>query len=295
VTRRVVIVGDAMLDVVVRPLAPLAPTSDTPARVRVGRGGSAANLAVALRQAGADDVEVVFAGVAGRDAASQIVGRDLEEAGVLAHLALVEGSTGVVVSLVSHGGERAMMTERGVNGSLSFEHVAEVIDESLVHLHVSGYTVLDEDTRAVVPRLLAAAAQRGATSSVDVCSVGPLQSVGPSVFQAAVEEATMLFANEEEALVLAGTDDIDAALVSLSRRWREVVITRGSRGAMARRGDDVVAVMARGADVVDTTGAGDCATGTYLAHRLGGSDLMTSLRLAMDAAALVVRGLGSRG
>ena len=46
-TPRVVVVGDAMLDVVVRPSASVAPTSDTPSRVRVGRGGAAANLAVA--------------------------------------------------------------------------------------------------------------------------------------------------------------------------------------------------------------------------------------------------------
>ena len=288
------VVGDAMLDVVVRPLAPLAPTSDTPASVRVLRGGSGANLAVALRAA-SDAVEVVFAGIAGDDAAAMIVRRDLEGSGVVAHLASGEGSTGVLVSLVGEGGERAMMTERGVNGQLTFDHVAGLFDDSLVHLHVSGYTVLDEATRELVPRLLESALSHGATTSVDVCSVGPLRDLGPVVFARATSAATILFANEEEALVLAGDVDVHDALATLSRQWDEVIITRGPQGAVASVGADVVTAPARGADVVDTTGAGDAATGTYLAHRLAGADQATALRSAMGAAAHVVRGLGSRG
>jgi sugar/nucleoside kinase (ribokinase family) len=295
VTSRVVIVGDAMLDVVVRPLAAFAPTSDMPASVRVVRGGSGANLAVAIRAVTAQALDVVFAGVVGHDAAAQIVRRDLEESGVVAHLSSLEGSTGVVVSLVGDTGERAMLTERGVNGELTFEHVVDLFDEHLVHVHVSGYTVLDVATRVLVPRLLDAATARGATTSVDVCSVGPLMVVGPATFALAVRSATMLFANEEEALVLSGDGDVEDALETLSRQWREVVITRGPLGALACRDGETVTVAAQRAEVVDTTGAGDSATGTYLAHRLAGEDVPTALTFAMAAAARVVRGLGSRG
>lgn len=292
---RIVVVGDVVLDVVVRPLSAVAPTSDTPAQVRVGRGGSGANLAVALRAVLARGYDVVFAGVAGHDAAAQIVRADLGDAGVRAHLTLVEGATGVVVSLVGEGGERAMLTQRGANHHLAFEHVAGMFDASLRHVHVSGYTALDDDTRTLVPRFFAAARHWGATTSIDVCSVNPLGRVGPDVFRDAARGATMLFANEEEATLLAGDEDVDRALDVLSRDWREVVITRGSRGAIARVADEVVTADARVDEVFDTTGAGDSATGTYLAHRLVGVNPATALGLAMDAAAHVVRGLGSRG
>lgn len=292
---RIVVVGDVMLDVVVRPLDSVAPTSDTPARVRVGRGGSGANLAVALRAAASERYLVSFAGVGADDAAARIVREDLESAGVRTHLATVPGATGVVVSLVAQSGERAMMTERGVNGQLQMGHVATLLDDSLAHLHVSGYTALDDRTRSLVPRLISAARDVGAGTSVDVCSLEPLRQVGIEVFRAAVAEASMLFANEEEALLLSGESTVDAALAALARDWDEVVVTRGARGALARRGRDEASAPARGAAVVDTTGAGDSATGTYLAHRLGGADLATSLAHAMDAAARVVRALGSRG
>ncbi len=293
--QRVVVVGDVVLDVVVRPLSPIAPTSDTPASVRVGRGGSGANLAVAIAAVWGAQHRVSFVGVGGDDAAARIVRADLEGAGVRAALASVPGSTGVVVSLVAESGERAMLTERGVNSRLTFEDVAAVLDEGVTHLHVSGYVALDDMTRPLVARLFAAARALRATTSVDVCSVGPLRRLGAAAFGDATREATMLFANEEEALALSGDDDVESALATLSRDGREVIITRGSHGALARRGEEVAAVAARRGRVVDTTGAGDSATGTYLAHRLTGADLATSLRHAMDAAADVVGGLGSRG
>jgi ribokinase len=295
VTRRVLVIGDAMLDVVVRPLAPVAPTSDTPSRVRVGRGGSAANLAVALRLAAGDEFEVVFAGIAGEDAAAHIVRSDLEESGVIAHLSTAPGATGVVVSLVDTNGERAMMTERGVNGELELRHVSMLFDDSLIHVHVSGYTALDERTRVLVHELWSRATAVGASTSIDVCSVGPLLQMGVGAFTQSALGATILFANEEEALVLSGESDVERALLTLGARWREVVVTRGAQGAMVRHDEEDFIVPALAGDVVDTTGAGDSATGTYLAHRLMGVDVTTALTHAMEAGARVVGRLGSRG
>lgn len=293
-TRRLVVVGDVMLDVVVRPQGPHAPTSDTSARVRVGRGGSAANMAVALRAATDSSFDVVFTGVAGDDAAAQIMSADLHAGGVTSRIVTVAGTTGVVVALVGDEGERAMMTDRGVNSELRFEHVSHLLDATLTHVHVSGYTALDHHSRSLVPEVLAVARSWGASSSIDVCSVGPLRAVGCGTFWRAARGATMLFANEEEALTLAQTTDVMVALATLSREWSEVVITRGPLGALAHYDGQTFRVNASRGDVLDTTGAGDAATGTYLARRLAGDHVQSALECAMAAAAQVVRGLGSR-
>ena len=85
------------------------------------------------------------------------------------------------------------------------------------------------------------------------------------------------------------------ALDRLARHFNEVVITRGESGARARRDDVDYEVSSASDDVVDTTGAGDAATGAYLAVRLGGGTIDQALETAMSAASFVVRGLGSRG
>ena len=155
--------------------------------------------------------------------------------------------------------------------------------------------MLDPRTRPLVTTLLAMARDAGVSSSVDVCSVEPLRQLGAELFIAAASGASMVFANEEEALVLSGAEDVEAALTMLASRWDEVLVTRGSRGALVRRQERTWSAPAVHTDAVDTTGAGDCATGTYLAGRLAGDDVGECLRRAMDAAAEVVAGLGSRG
>ena len=290
--RRVVVVGDVMLDVVVKPTAPVASTSDTPARVRVSRGGSGANLAVSIASTGHD---VLYVGACGDDVARDVFIGALADGGVTTALQVTDGATGVVVALVADDGQRTMLTERGANALLDESFVLANLTDPFDHLHVSGYTLLDAATRRVGVVALRRARELGRSSSVDVCSVGPLLEITAEVFLVAAREASMLFANEEESLALSGSSNVVDALDLLSRAFGEVVITRGPRGAVARCAGVNFQALAQSQDVIDTTGAGDAATGAYLGSRLDGEAPGESLSRAMTASARVVRALGSTG
>ncbi len=285
---RVAVLGDAVLDVAVRALGPVAPTSDTPAQVRLGRGGSAATIATHLAARGHD---VTFVGAIGRDLAGRMVREELEAAGVRAALVEVDEPTGVVVALIEPDGQRAMRTSRGALSALRASHVAAALAEPLEHLHVSGYTLVDPATRPVGVEALRAAARRGVATSVDVCSVAPWREVGAAAFLAATPDAGLLFANEEEA-ELVGGGALEGALATLAARYREVVVTRGAAGAIARRGPEEARAPARAVHALDTTGAGDAATAGYLDARLRGDPLAACLAAAMAAAAATVGVLG---
>jgi ribokinase len=286
---KVLVVGDVMLDVVVRPVGLRAPTSDTPSRVHLGRGGSGANLAVALARAGHS---VTYVGAVGHDSAGATWRDDLAASAVRASLEDVDAPTGVVVALVDETGQRAMFTDRGANRLLSREFVFRALAGRADHLHVSGYSVLDDATREVAVAALARAHERAMTTSVDVCSVGPLETLGADVFAEAIGGVDYLFANEEEARVLGG-EDLDEALLRLRVLAREGMVTRGPSGALAWIGDEVVTTTSAASDVLDTTGAGDAASGTYLGARLFGETPVAALEAAMEAAAEVVRSLGA--
>lgn len=290
--RRILVIGDVMLDVVVKPMSAVAPTSDTPARVRLSRGGSAANMAVSLALTGH---HVTFLGASGNDVAAQMFEDTLRDAGVRAALERVDAPTGVVVALVGDDAQRAMLTDRGANPMLTMGHVLTQLERPFDHLHVSGYTFLDPTTRHVGTAALAKAAALRRPTSVDVCSVGPLKAVTPGVFMDAIKGTSTLFANEEEALLLSGASDVVAAMDLLAKSFGEVVVTRGMHGARAQMGANAFEVPSTSDVVLDTTGAGDAATGVYLAQRLSGSSMIDALYGAMRAASEVVRGLGSRG
>jgi sugar/nucleoside kinase (ribokinase family) len=292
VASRVVVVGDVMLDVVVRPLGPIAPTSDTPSDIRVARGGSGANFAVSLRLSGHD---TCYVGARGRDSSSEIFANALTSAKVTSALEVVDAPTGTVVSIVAEGGERMMLTDRGANSLLSAGFVEAQLAAPFDHLHVSGYLLLDPATRAIAEGALRHAKEHSSSTSVDVCSVAPLRAMTSQVFLRSATHAAEIFANEEEALELTDTEDVEEAADVLSRLFGEVVITRGSKGALCAIGEERFHVDAHRVAVLDTTGAGDAATGAYLGARLHGVAPAQALAIAMEAAARVVGGLGAFG
>ena len=138
-TPRVVVCGDVINDMLVKPLDGLGswPGSDTPATILARPGGSAANQAAWMAHLGAD---VVFAGrVGARDAAYHR--RELARAGVRAHLAADrEAETGSIVIMVAPDGERTMFTDRGANLRLRRSDVQAGLLDGAVALHLTGYT-----------------------------------------------------------------------------------------------------------------------------------------------------------
>ena len=105
----------------------------------------------------------------------------------------------------------------------------------------------------------------------------------------------MLFANEEESLALAEVPDTDVALDELATLANEVMVTRGNRGAVVLCNGEAFERPSRSLDIIDTTGAGDAASGAYLSARLSGLAIGEALEFAMLQASMVVGGLGSRG
>jgi ribokinase len=292
IAREVVVLGDVMLDVIVKPDGEIAPTSDTSSRILLHRGGAAANMAEALARSGH---HVTYVGACGTDLAAQLFEETLRSVGVDVVLERFDTSSGVVVAMVSPDGQRAMMTDRGANSSLGLDHVLGVLERPFDHLHVSGYTLLDSSTTDVGRGALTRAHELGRSTSIDVCSVAPLIELTPWPFLGAAAGARTLFANEEEALMLSESTDVAAAMSTLAAKFKEVVITRGEHGARARYDGVDYDVSSPSDIVVDTTGAGDAATGAYLGARLNGVGVQEALTLAMVASARVVGGLGSRG
>jgi sugar/nucleoside kinase (ribokinase family) len=86
--------------------------------------------------------------------------------------------------------------------------------------------------------------------------------------------------NAAEALQLTGAHSLDNALSQLAEITPLVIIKQGAKGAVARRGDEVVVSPAFSAKVVDTTAAGDCFNAGFLYGMLRGMPLAACLLCA---------------
>lgn len=292
--RTVVCLGDVMTDVVARLRGPLVTGSDSPAPVLLTAGGSAANTAAWLAVSG---TPTVFVGRVGADRAGDAAVAALEGAGVVCRVVRDPSRpTGTCIVLVSPEGERTMVPDAGANAGLRPEDVPLGLLVPGAHLHLSGYALLNEESRTAARHAIDAARAAGATVSVDAASAGPLAAVGPETFLGWVEGVDALLTNADEAQTLSAVDDPADAARALTAYAREVVVKLGADGALrAGRGDaELVRAPAERVDVVDSTGAGDAFAAGWLPAWLSRADPAQALAAGCALAAKAVTQLGAR-
>lgn len=285
-SRRALVFGDVIDDIVVRPDAPPRADTDTTARIERRPGGSAANVAAWLGWLG---TPVDFIGRVGAD--------DLERhRAALAALGVTplliadaELPTGTIVVIVV-GEQRTMLTSRGANLALD----PAVVDEAALAghgvLHVTGYSVFSSP--GAIPALIARAHAAGAAVSVDASSAGYLADFGAERFLAAIAGADILLPNSAEATALTGRTDPRDAAARLSERFPVVAVTAGAAGTIVVADRALSEVPAGAAAPVEPTGAGDAFSAGFLAAWLDHGDAARAARAGSEVA---VRALGVIG
>ncbi len=287
-----VVVGDALADVSALLASPFEEASDTPATITIGPGGSAANAAAWLAALG---VGTAFIGTVGDDLLGSVQVEDLRRRGVLPAVQVLPGQpTGVVVAIVTAGGQRSMVTSRGAAMGLRPEHLPRDLFRRGCHLHLSGYVLLDGQTRAAGLAALELARAVEMTISIDPSSRGPLRRVGKGIFRDWTRGAQVLLPNLDEAEVLTGQGKPAAMITELLTDYQEVVLSLGEGGAMWGSGRRRRRLPAVPAAVTDTTGAGDAFAAGWLAGWLAGATAASALESALALAALAVAHPGGR-
>lgn len=298
----IMVVGDVINDVLVRPLTAVTHNSDTRSEIVQAPGGSAANLACWIA---ALDAPVYFVGRVGADI--DYHRQFLEEFGVKARL--VEDpktATGTIIVILDQDGKRTMYTDRGANLALSLEDIDSGILESVGLLHLSGYSFFEEPVRTAAQKMLMLARDLDVATSVDPSSSAFLSQKGPERFLEWTQGATYAFPNQDEAEVLTGLTDPMKMAEQLTETYKHVVITLESHGcAIASRGHAPVLVPVNRVKAVDTTGAGDSFSAGFLAflsrrctkeqlHGPSQETLRGAVQYGAKVAARVVQRFGAR-
>ncbi|HZG46458.1 MAG TPA: adenosine kinase, partial [Allosphingosinicella sp.] len=199
-------------------------------------GGSAANSAVGLAALGG---KAGFLGLAGADRLGALFCGDLRAAGVETLVATEEGGapTARCLILVSADGQRSMCTFPGAAHMLAPAHVdPQAVAEAAI-LYLEGYLWDSPSARAAMEEGIAIAHAARRKVALTPSDIACIQRCGGR-FRALIGEGQvdMLFLNEAEAVALAGTKDVEAAVAALAPEVELLVVTRGERGASAIRG-----------------------------------------------------------
>jgi ribokinase len=241
-------------------------------------GGKGANQALAAALAGAT---VQLYGAVGRDAFAEIALELLEAAGVeLEGIARVSEATGCASILVDARAENCIAIAAGANARAEPEAVPDAVLGAATTL-VLQHEVAESANAALVTR----ARSRGARI---VLNAAPARPLGLEVLR----QIDVLVVNEGEAAALGELHGwpreataFAAAAAAVSPRLA-VVVTLGSKGAIACGAGERWSVAAPEVRIVDTTGAGDAFVGVLAAALDRRASLRDALVRAVTAGTL---------
>ena len=295
----VLVVGDTNVDLEIRLPIEDGPRVHANPEPRLLGGGSAANTAAALARL---DVTCRFVGTVGDDSFGRFAVDSLREAGVEAGgvQTTPDLPTVAVITVTQPGGERLIYTwppTGGAHGALVEDTAVRAV-AGAQWLHISGICLRTTPSRYALMGAMEQARADGVPVSFDLNL--RLENWGwdggfREIVRAAVERSdVVLGAAKDEIVALAGIDDpVDAAL-SLAGDDRLVIARLGADGAVVCSAAGAKTVPGFQVAAVDTVGAGDAFDAGFIAARLRGSDVATSVRWGNATAALTISRPGAR-
>ena len=260
--------------------------------IKVGLGGNGANTSLTLARLGTH-VRLLSA-VGADEFGAQVLAR-LNQGGV--DTGFVERSpdlpTASSVVLVHPNGQRALLHQPGasreafrggfdLSGSLSADCCA---------LHLANIFGMP-GFQAYAPKVMKQAREQGLSTSMD--TAWDPQGLWMKTLGPCLPYTDVLFANEDETLLLTGAQEPErAAAILMEHGATRVVVKLGSRGCLVGGPDGYFRSPGFQVETVDTTGAGDCFAGGFLAARQRGWDYAAAARFANAVGALSVGSLGA--
>ena len=231
----------------------------------------------------------------GDDAAGAAITSEFDALGISYGDIVKDGlHTGVVICLVDPSGERTMLADNGANAGLSIYDLPAL--DGVDAIYITGYAPLAPLSRIGVLEMVRAINARGIPIFFDPATVGGMKDVPIDEILSWCGLMNTLIMNEEEAIYLSGSSDLEAALEFFLEYAQRAIIKRGSQGAIGleRRGE-IISVGTHATQVIDTTGAGDSFAAGFIDAITSGSNFAQAIERASAVAAHCVAIVGARG
>ena len=251
-------------------------------------GGSASNTIRAMARMG---VRTGYVGKVGRDTTGDFFEQALVNLGIEPHILRGNERSGRCVSLVSADGERTMCTFLGAALEMRGDELNESLFDGYDCLYVEGYLVQSHD---LILQAARTAKECGLKVAIDLASFNIVAENLTFLRDLVREYVDIVFANEDEAKTFACEAEPLNALQAISELAELAVVKIGTKGALIKRGDEVVHVgIMAAARRVDTTGAGDFYAAGFLAGLCEGLSLRQCGTIGAITAGKVIEVVGT--
>ena len=265
-------------------------------KFEVHSGGAPANVAVGLARLG---VQTSFVGVVGDDEFGRLLERKLTGEGIDVRLRFTaKARTGLWFIALDEHGDRSFFAPTGADSAdklIAAEDIERVPQAQIFHCGSSSHVL--PAAQPVLVNAVRRAKERGMAVSFDPNvrthlwrDLRDLTSMCAKV----LPFCDIVKLSEDEVRHCLGVETPEQALDEMHRVGVKLAcVTLGARGAIARRGSEIVKVPAPQVQVVDTTGAGDGFVAGLLSRDPLQGPLEPAVRFACKVGSRVCTRLGA--
>ena len=253
-------------------------------------GGSVANSIVGLSQLGN---EVGFIGKISDDKLGEKYEYGLRKENVKFFYSKKkeEIPTGTCLILITPDSERTMITFLGTAGKIDENDInIDVIKKSEI-LFLEGYLWDEGEPKKAFDKAILNS-NKVAMSLSDLFCVERHKA---QFLELVKNKLDIIFANEQEILSLIESNSFDEAVNYVKNLNKNVVITRGEKGAIAvNKGEIVECAAEKNINITDLTGAGDLFAAGYLHGVINNLSTKESLAKGTNLSSKIIQKIGAR-
>ena len=253
-------------------------------------GGSVANSIVGLSQLGND---VGFIGKVNDDDLGQKYenGLQKEKVNFLYSKKKEPIPTGTCLILITPDSERTMCTFLGTAGKVNDKDVdSEQIKKAEITF-LEGYLWDEGEPKKAFDKAILNS-NKVAMSLSDLFCVERHKS---QFLELVKNKLDIIFSNEQEILSLIGSKSFDDAITFGKNLNKNIVITRGEKGAIAvTKGEVVECAAEKNLNIIDLTGAGDLFAAGYLHGVINGMNIKDCLHKGTELSSKIIQKIGAR-
>lgn len=281
--RDVSVVGELNLDLILYGL---------PEKLQLEREILAGNLSITLGSSSAIFAHnlallgnsVGFSSSIGGDPLGEICVQRLRESGVdVSGVRRVAGKTTGLSVILPQGKERYILTYPGTMAEMTASDLDLNYVFAAKHLHLSSY-FLQKAMQPGLPELFRQAKEKGLSTSLDT-NDDP-ENLWSNEIRPLFKYVDLLLLNEHEARGLSGEAEPERAVNALAGEVATLVVKRGERGAVVRRGKQKFSSAPPRVEMVDAVGAGDSFDAGFIHRYIRGAEMEDCLRFGNAAGAL---------
>lgn len=253
-------------------------------------GGSVANSIVGLSQLGN---EVGFIGKVNDDELGAKYESGLKKENVKFFYTKKKETipTGTCLILVTPDSERTMATFLGTAGKINGDDIdINAINKSEI-LFLEGYLWDEGEPKKAFEKAINNS-NKVAMSLSDLFCVERHKT---HFLELVKNKLDITFANEQEIMSLINTNSFNDVINFAKEIKKLVVITRGEKGALTVKGQEVIECSARkNLKIKDLTGAGDLFAGGFLHGYINGKSVKESLETGTEMSSKIIQIIGAR-